>query len=175
MSTAAFRAGAVCGALVGVCSALLTAAAHAAVAGSMPSGAAAAMVLLISGSVGAISGAAAITRSRTHAGVLAAALVVGQILGHVALSLGHGGHDLLPSAPMLAAHAAAAVALGVLISLVSHLYVVCASVLCWLSLVFVHRSRPAPRPIRETKVVVARPVLFHSGLGMRAPPRLALS
>lgn len=175
MSTAAARAGAFCGALVGVCSALLTAVAHTAVAGTLPSGAAAAMVLLVSAAVGAVSGAAAISRSETPAAPLAAALVSGQVLGHVALSLAHGGHDLLPSAPMLAAHAAAAVALGLLISLVTHLYVVCASVLCWLSLVFIHRGRPAARPARVTKVVVARPVLLRSGLGMRAPPSTALS
>ncbi|MCK0177304.1 MULTISPECIES: hypothetical protein [Mycobacteriaceae] len=175
MSTAAVRAGALCGALVGLCSALLTAAAHTAVAGTMPSGAAAALVLLISGSLGAVSGAAAMNGFRSRAGSLAAALVAGQVLGHIALSLAHGGHDLLPSATMFAAHTVAAVALGLLISLVTHLYVVCASVLCWLSLFLVHRGRPVARPVRATRAVVVRPVLFHSGWGMRAPPRLALS
>ena len=151
---------------------MLTAAAHTAVSGTVPSGAASAMVLLVSAAVGAISGAAAIARSRVHAGPLVAALIAAQVLGHVALSSTHGGHALLPSSPMLAAHAAAAVALGLLISLVSHLYVVCVSVLCWLSLVFVHRGRPLPPPIRGAKTVVAhQPVLLLSGLGMRAPPR----
>ena len=174
MSTAAARAGALCGALVGLCSALLTAAAHSAVAGVMPSGAAAAMVLLVSAAVGATAGASA-SRSEVRAGYLVAALISGQALGHLSLALGswsHGSHGLMPSVPMLAAHAAAAVALGLLISLVAHLYVVCVSVLCWLSLVFVHRGRPLPPSIRGAKTVVTQQrVLFLSGLGMRAPPR----
>lgn len=176
MSTTATRAGALCGALVGVCSALLTAAAHTAAAGMPPSGAAAVMVLLVGAAVGATAGAVAVTGRRAPVGHVVIALAAGQVLGHGVLAMAswsHGGHGLLPNPPMLLAHAAAAVLVGVLISLVAHLYVVCVSVLCWLSLVVVHRSQPRPRPISGVKAVVVEPVWVGPGLRMRAPPLVA--
>lgn len=72
---------------------------------------------------------------------------------------------------MVAAHAVAAVVLGVAISAVEHLYVVCASVLCWLRLFATAAARPAARGVRRTAdAAVAQCVLLLSGLGMRAPP-----
>jgi hypothetical protein len=176
VSTTATRAGAVCGALVGVCSALLTTAAHTAVAGMLPSGAASVIVLLIGAAVGAGTGAAAITGRWVQPRHAVVALAAGQLLGHLALataSSGHGAHHLLPSAPMLAAHTAAAVIIGLLISLVAHLYVVCVSVLCWLSLVFVRRDKPLPRPVPGTNSVVFKSISVVSGVCLRAPPRMS--
>jgi hypothetical protein len=176
MSTTATRAGAVCGALIGVCSALLTTAAHTAAAGMLPSGAASVIVLLIGAAAGASAGAAAISGRRVQPRHAVAALAAGQALGHLALataSSGHGAHHLLPTAQMLAAHAAAAVLIGLVISLVAHLYVVCVSVLCWLSLVFVRRDKPLPRPVRGAKSVVLKSFWVGSGISLRAPPRVA--
>ena len=71
---------------------------------------------------------------------------------------------------MIAAHAVAAVILGLAISAAEYLYIVCSSVLCWLRLFAGHTPRPVPRVRRRaTKVVAVRPVLV-TGLGMRAPP-----
>ena len=72
---------------------------------------------------------------------------------------------------MIAAHAGAAVVLGIAISAVEHLYLVCSSVLRWLRLFATVTPRPAPpRTRRRTNNVVAQSLLWHTGLGMRAPP-----
>ena len=72
---------------------------------------------------------------------------------------------------MVASHAAAAVVLGAAITAAEYLYVVCASVLCWLRLFATPAARFTPFvPRRIANVFVARPVLLRSGLGMRAPP-----
>lgn len=174
MSKAAFGAGALCGALVGACSILLTAVAHGAAGGDLPTGAGLAMLAVVCATVGAIVGA-----GHRRPGVLGlvAALSVGQVLGHltlVATSGHHSEHALMPSAPMLAAHAVAAVVLGLMICLAAHLYVVCASVLCWLSLVLLDRSQPPSQQPRRPRPIAVRSVLIRSGLRMRAPPHLVL-
>lgn len=153
-----------------MCSALLTLAAHTAAAGIPPSGAAAVLVALVSAVSGATVGTVAAARRRmrwTHAAV---ALFLAQGLGHLSLAVdtsAHGDHGLLPSAPMLAAHTAAAVVLGLLISLVAHLYLVCQSVL---SLVTVHRSRPVARVDNRRRAIPLRSLWIGSGTGLRAPP-----
>lgn len=170
MSTAASRAGALCGALIGVCSALLTLTAHTAAAGMPPSGAAAVMVALVSALSGALVGTVAAGRRQVQWTHAAAALIAGQGLGHLTLAMdtsGHGAHGLTPSAPMVAAHVAAAVALGALISMVAHLYTVCQSVL---SLVVVHRSRPVGQVVNRRRTVPLRSLWVGSGTGLRAPP-----
>jgi hypothetical protein len=171
VSTVTSRAGALCGVLVGACSGLFAMAAHAAAGGAVPTGPTLVLVALVCAAVGALAGA----NGQAQAAGLIAAVGAGQLLTHVVLAVTaghHGGHEVVPSAPMLLAHALAAVALGLLICLVGHLYRVCASVLCWLMLTLVHRGRPtAPRRHHTTSVVVQL-LLLRSGLGMRAPPRV---
>jgi hypothetical protein len=72
---------------------------------------------------------------------------------------------------MLAAHAAAAVLLGLVISAAEYLYVVCTSVLCWLRLFAAAATRPAPRVLRRIRTgLVVESVMLQAGLGVRAPP-----
>lgn len=171
MSTVTSRAGALCGVLVGACSGLFAMAAHAAAGGEVPTGPTLVLVALVCAAVGALAGAV----DHGQVAGLVGAVGAGQLLTHVVLAVTaghHGGHEVVPSAPMLLTHALAAVALGLLIGLVAHLYRVCVSVLCWLLLTLIHRGRPStPRPHRTTSVVV-QSLLLRSGLGMRAPPRV---
>ena len=170
MSSPASRARWVAGALVGVSSATLTALAHTAAGGILPTGAPLASLLIVSAAVGAIASAITVPRYYARITALATALCGGQLLGHVALSVGH--HAVAPSTSMLAMHLIAAAILGLLIGLVEHVYVVCESVLCWLRLFAIDRCSPASRPQRyATTSVVVQSVLLRSGLGMRAPPQ----
>ncbi len=172
VSTPTARARGLRAALVGVSAAAATTGAHAAASGVFPHGAALMAALLVCATVGAA--AAGIRLHHRHAQSLAviAALGVAQLLGHLTLALTgghHGGLGLSPS--MLAAHAAAAVVLGVAIGAVEHLYLVCSSVLRWLRLFATRTPRPAPKRIRRrTNNVVAQSLLWRTGLGMRAPP-----
>lgn len=105
--------------------------------------------------------------------LLIGALGAGQALGHAALTVAGGHHHAASSftAPMLGLHIAAAVGLGLLIGLAEYLYVVVASVLCWLRIFAAVRIRPPARELWwPSNTVVARPVLLRTGLGMRAPP-----
>ncbi|WP_231743526.1 hypothetical protein [Mycobacterium sp. GA-2829] len=170
MSTVTSRAGALCGVLVGACSGLFAVAAHATAGGEVPTGPTLVLVALVCAAVGALAGA----DGQGPPGRIVALVGAGQLLTHVALAVtaGHHGHSVLPSAPMLLAHALAAVALGLLIALVAHLYRVCASVLCWLMLTLVHRGRPAATRRHSTTSVALQLLSIRSGLGMRAPPRV---
>ena len=145
----------------------------------MPRGQALIILVLICATVGAgLAGSTLEGRRSRLLGVIGA-LVAAQLLGHIALTLAtthhHGGIvEATPS--MTAAHLAAAVALGVTITSVEYLYVVCTSVLCWLQLFFTAAQRPTPRSLRmESADVVAPSGLRCSGFGMRAPPRCAPS
>jgi hypothetical protein len=129
------------------------------------------LLLLICSAVGAATSAATPDGRRHRPAVLIGALVTGQVLGHIALAgtAHHGMHGVLPSAQMMAAHGAAAIALGVLIGAFAHLYVVCASVLSWLFLALTYHVRPTVQrwltfqpPLRSR--------LLPGGTRMRAPP-----
>jgi hypothetical protein len=161
------------GALVGVSSATMTAGAHAAAGGGLPSGSALVAVLLVCATVGAMVGALRVEGRAARWSATAAGLGVAQFLGHLVLSAAghhHGGLEVTPGPSMIAAHAVAAVILGAAISAAEYLYVVCSSVLCWLRLFAMRTARPVARLRRRaTNVVVVRPVLA-TGLGMRAPP-----
>ena len=164
------------GALIGGCSALVTAAAHAGAGGGLPGGGTLMVLALVSITIGVSAGRFRIEDRRGQVGAFVAALLAAQALGHLTLALtaGHAHESLLPSVPMLLFHTAAAVGLAVLIAAVEHLYSVCESVLCWLRLFLVGRTRPAVRPRRfRATDVVAQPILSYCGLGMRAPPGLA--
>jgi len=133
--------------------------------------------MLVCAIVGAVLSAAPLeSRTGRLLGVIGA-LTVAQSLGHLTLmaSAAHDHSDTLGVTPaMAAAHLAAAVILGVAINSVEYLYVVCASVLCWLRLFAMAASRPVARLLPPaTSDVVAQSVLRCSGLGMRAPPRRA--
>jgi hypothetical protein len=150
----------------------MTAGAHAAAGGGLPRGGALVAVLLLCATVGAMLGAVRVEGRIARWAATAAALGVAQLLGHTVLAVAshHGGGDAAPL--MIAAHAVAAVVLGAAISAAEYLYVVCASVLCWLRLFAVRATRPvAPIRRRKTKVVALQPVLT-TGLGMRAPPSI---
>lgn len=161
------------GALVGVCSAVVTTGAHTAGGGHVPQGATLALAVLICGAVGAVS--AEVRPEGRALGLLAVigALVAAQSLGHLTLTLASHHHDggAGPTPLMAAAHLAAAVLLGAAINAVEYLYAVCASVLCWLRLFALAAQRPAKRCVRRRTIdVVAASVLRCPGLGMRAPP-----
>lgn len=173
MTTPARRAHWLRAALVGVSAAAATTGAHAAASGMFPHGAALVAALLVCATTGAAT--AGIRLHNQHAQTLAliGALGAAQLLGHLTLTVAghHGGAGFGLSATMLAAHAGAAVVLGIAIGAVEHLYVVCSSVLRWLRLFAAVTPRPAPpRVRRRTNNVVAQSLLWHSGLGMRAPP-----
>ncbi|CAJ1586920.1 hypothetical protein [[Mycobacterium] wendilense] len=176
MSTPSSRVRRLRGALIGGCSALVTAAAHAAAGGGLPGGGTLMVLTIGSVTVGAIASRFTVENRRGQLGALVAALGVAQAFGHLALALTgeHAHGPLLPSLPMLLLHTAAAVGLAVLIAAVEHLYSVCESVLCWLRLILVGGSTPLVRiPRRRAKNVVAQSVLVYCGRGMRAPPGVA--
>ncbi|WP_460353974.1 hypothetical protein [Mycobacterium sp. ZZG] len=174
MRTPRARARGLRGALIGLSSATLTSGAHLAAGGSFPRGGALILAVLICATVGALSATVRVEGRAASWAATTAALAFAQVLGHVALTVTshhHGGDGLVPGTLMTAVHLGAAVTLGGAIAAAEYLYIVCASVLCWLRLFAGRAPRPVPRARRRTtKVVVARPVLA-TGLGMRAPPR----
>jgi hypothetical protein len=178
MSTPAGRARIMRAVLVALFSVLLTAMAHTAAGGPVPNGGSVPLLVAVSSAVGAIVGAMSPDPRLGSAAVLTAALGVGQLLGHLTLSVSshHHGYEALLTTPMLAMHVVAAVVLALLISLVEYLYRVCASVLCWLRLFLVHSGPPSCRPLRNaTADVAVQAILLRTGLGMRAPPREMLA
>lgn len=176
MSTPVSRARWVRGGLVGVCSTVLTAGAHAAAGGGLPRGSALVVAALVCLTVGGAIGGVHLTGRRARPAAVTAALAVAQLLGHLVMAGGHhhvGGAGLTPA--MVTAHLAAAVVLGIAISAVEYAYVVATSVLRWMRLFATAATGPVPPlPRWTTNVVVVQPVLPHSGLGMRAPPAVLL-
>ncbi|HVQ52825.1 MAG TPA: hypothetical protein VMS92_22545 [Mycobacterium sp.] len=176
MSTPTSRAGYVRGGLVGLCAALVTAAAHAGAGGGVPTGGALVLLLVVCATVGAAVGGIRLEGRVARAALVIGALAAAQALGHVMLTVG-GHHEhtgWLMTAPMLMLHVLAAVGLGLLIDAVDYLFAVCGSVLCWLRIFTAGHIRPAAgQGWRSTNVIVARPVLLRTGLGMRAPPRVS--
>lgn len=176
MTPPARRAHQLRAALVGVSAAAATTGAHAAASGIFPHGAALMAALLVCATAGAAT--AGLRLNNRHAQLLGliTALGAAQLLGHLTLTMAGGHHHgaamgMSPSPTMLAAHAAAAVVLGIAIGTVEHLYLVCSSVLRWLRLFAALTPRPAPpRVRRRTNNVVAQSLLWRTGLGMRAPP-----
>ena len=176
MSTPTSRAGYVRGGLVGLCAALVTATAHAGAGGGAPAGGALILLLVVCATVGAVVGGITLEGRHSRAALVIGALAAAQVLGHVMLTIGghheHSGWLLTP--PMLMLHVLAAVGLGLLINAVEYLYAVCGSVLCWLRIFAAGHIRPAAgQAWRPTNVIVARPVLLRTGLGMRAPPQVS--
>lgn len=178
MRTPTARAGYLRGGLVGVCSALVTALAHSVAGGATPTGATLMFLMIVCVTVGIVLGAVNTDGRYTRIGLVVGALAIGQVSGHMVLTLTseqHGECGWMLTAPMLSVHVAAALALGIAISAVEHLYAVCGSILRWLRLFSITQLRPMVRLARAhaANVVVVRPVLLLSGLGMRAPPPLA--
>lgn len=172
MSTPATRARYLRGALVGACSALLTGVAHCLAGGALPGSGPLALLLVGCATVGALTATVGATHRQTRLVLLIAALGAGQFVGHFALTVTAGGHGHEMTTLMFTAHAAAAVALGLLIGLGEYLYLVARSVLCWLRLVLRLTGRPvARRRMRAPRSIAAQSVLLCSGLGMRAPPQ----
>ncbi len=164
------------GGLVGACSALVTVLAHASGGGGLPMGSALMALIIVCATVGAGVGVINLEGRHARLALIIAALSAGQALGHVTLTaIGthhHVGSALANPLRMLALHAIAAVALGLLIGAVEYLFLVCSSVLSWLRLFATSGLVPAAASVhRYSNVVVVQPVLLRAGLGMRAPPR----
>ena len=110
------------GGAVGSVTAALAVAAHGIAGGGYPSGSALALLPVLSIGIGAMT---AVPRRST---LLLPALMVGQLLAHIALSMGgmadsmHEHHTLLPSTAMMAFHAAASVVAALLIAAAERLY-----------------------------------------------------
>ncbi|OBG82446.1 hypothetical protein A5699_06230 [Mycobacterium sp. E802] len=173
MSTPVEQAARWRGGLVGACSALTATVAHTAAGGPPPASSPLIVLLLLCAALGAAVGGLSPQTRTARSGLLIAGLGAGQLLGHLALAMAGGHHHggSLFTAPMVGMHVGAAVALGLLIGAAEYLYVICASVLCWLRIFVITRIRASARQPRwRSKVVVARPVLLRTGLGMRAPP-----
>lgn len=142
----------------------------------MPQGGALILALFVCATVGAAVGGTRLEGRHFRLVGIVLALCIAQFLGHLILVAAGGHHHpssglgLTPS--MVAAHAAAAIILGVAITAVEYLYVVCASVLRWLRLFATRSTPPASRaPVcRAASVPVLQSVLLRTGLGVRAPP-----
>ncbi|MDV3123684.1 hypothetical protein M1247_02035 [Mycobacterium sp. 21AC1] len=173
MSTPANHAAYLRGGLVGACSALTATVAHTVAGGAPPASSPLVLLVMVCAALGAAAGGFTPETRSARTVLLIAALAAGQMLGHVALSMAGGHHHstALLTVPMLGLHVAAAIGLGLLIGAVEYLYVVSASVLSWLRIFAACRIRPQARAVWwPSNVVVARPVLLRTGLGMRAPP-----
>lgn len=173
MGTPKSRARSLRGGLVGIASAVMTIGAHAAAGGGVPSGGALVMSLLACATLGTAVGSLRLAGRRARQLATVAALCAAQLLGHailVAAGHQHGSAQDL-SASMTATHLATAVILAVAITAVEHLYLVCASVLCWLRL-FAAAERAAAKQLRRVvaRGFAAQSALRCPGLGMRAPP-----
>lgn len=178
MSTPKVRARWLRGALVAMSSATATIGAHAAAGGALPQGASLFVAVLVCAATGASTGGLRLESRRAGLIGVVAALGIAQLLGHLTLAVAsaHHHHGAAMTPAMATAHVGAAVALGAAIAAVEYLYVVCASVLCWLRLFACAAVRPPVRALRWcTDVVVAQPILLRSGLGMRAPPVVAVA
>lgn len=175
MSSPLGRAGRLRGALVGVCAAGSSAVAHGVGGGELPSGGSLALFLVACATVGAASSSIHVGGRARHLLYLCAALAAGQTFGHLALTVAAQTHiHCLPtvSPQMMLAHGAAAAVCALLIGVVERLYVVCASVLCWLRIVAVSTDSPTAVAVRwPTKTLVAQCIVL-STRGPRAPPRL---
>ncbi|MFV1359040.1 hypothetical protein ABFV47_18440, partial [Mycolicibacterium fortuitum] len=146
MSTSAEHAARLRGGLVGACSALTATVAHTAAGGMAPTSSPLILLLLLCSVLGAAVGGLNLQTRSARTWSLIAGLGAGQLLGHCALAISGGHHhhaEALLTAPMVGMHAAAAVGLGVVIGTAEYLYVVCASVLCWLRIFAATRLRPS--------------------------------
>lgn len=173
MSTPSTRAGLLRGALIGCCSALVTAFAHAAGGGGNPTGSALVALVGVCALVGMSVGTVNLGGRHGRVKLAIAAMCAAQLLGHLVLTVVGGHHHSggLLSTPMLALHVIAAVVLGLLIGAVEYLYVVCSSVLSWLRLFATDVYTPSIASARRhSNIVVVEPALLRAGLGMRAPP-----
>jgi hypothetical protein len=175
MSKASTRARHLRGALVGFCSAATSAAAHGAAGGMLPSGASLVLVILGCSMVGALVGTVPTRRGGAQVAFVVAALLGGQLLGHLVLVAsscdGHSGLAVSPG--MLVAHGLGALACALLIGAAEHLYVVCASVLSWLTVFCAQLAPPtAGVPPRWVYPPVLQALLLESGGGSRGPPRI---
>lgn len=176
MSPAGARAKYMRGALVGLCAAVTSAAAHGAAGGGFPPGGSLILVALACSMAGGLAGTVGTQCGGAHRAVLLGWLLSGQLLGHLALlAAGCYGHEGSVASPtMLGAHLVGALVCTVLIAAAEHLYMVCMSVLSWLIVFFAHRLEPALalRPLWVNPPVL-QSVLLTCGGGTRGPPRTA--
>jgi hypothetical protein len=151
--------------------AALAVAAHGTAGGGLPSGATAAMLALLSITLGAL---VATTRDAVDFRVLVAILAIGQVLGHVLLGAGGHAHSPIVGAPplvMLGAHLAAVAVGAALIAAGGRLAAA-------LSRVLVVATRLVRHPVAATSVTAVasadQPLqsarLLSASLSHRGPP-----
>ncbi|NLG55424.1 MAG: hypothetical protein GX542_07210 [Rhodococcus sp.] len=163
---AAFR-----GAAVGVFSGAFAVAAHAAAGGGLPHSSS--LTLLAAACVG-LGVLVAQRTPRSVPAFTAAALAVGQLLGHLVLAVETPGHALVPSGMMLAAHAVATVVCASAVSAAERLYgpLVSSVVSLWRT-TFTAGPSPAatvtllPRCETHATAVVA---ILRASISRRGPP-----
>lgn len=162
------------GTAVGAVSAALAVAAHGYGGGELPSSSGIVLLLIAAAVVGSVvAESSALNRGALP---LLAALLSGQLLGHLILSTSAGhelGHSVALAWPMVLAHLAAALGCAALIVLVERLY----GPLAALIRAVTHPVSPAVRPLVARHPEARRPrigaaVLLHS-ISRRGPPVFA--
>lgn len=164
--TARVRGGAVAGATV-----TLSVAAHGAAGGGWPTGSTA---LLLSGVAAVLASLAAAAPARRAVAVDAGVLLAGQVLGHLALSVG-AHHSVAVAAPMVSAHVVAVLACAGLVAATERLGPAVAAALRAVVAARIAALRPlGPAPWIRVRPAV-RPmadILCRSCLPRRGPPVL---
>jgi hypothetical protein len=175
MSPASSRAKYLRGALVGLCSAVTSAVAHGVAGGELPSGGSVILMALACSVAGGLAGTVG-SRCGATPGAVLAWLVAAQLAGHLTLvgtgCYGHDGGGPAMSPTMLAAHCVGALVCAMLIAAAERLYVVCESVLSWLTVFFARLVQPGQAPDPGwVNPPALQAILLVSGGGTRGPPR----
>lgn len=177
-SSAAVSVGYLRGALIGVCSAGVSALAHGSAGGPMPSGPALVLLVIACAMVGASASGVFFAWGGCHPLFRVGALTAGQIAGHCVLVVSSHGHahcaeTVTPR--MLLAHGAAVPLCALLIGLAERLFVVCLSALSWRTVFLVDRSRTAATAVLRSNRVFSLQNIIPRSVGSRAPPALAFA
>ena len=159
------------GAAAGALTAALSVAAHGAAGGGLPSGSSAALLALLSVTIGAV---VATIRNAADVKVLVAVLTVGQLLGHALLSAAGHSHPSAEGAPfglMVGAHLAAIAVGAALIAVGEHL---CVAISRVLTARLRHTRSPVAAPSTTIVHSADQPLqsvrLLSASLSHRGPP-----
>ncbi|BBW99800.1 hypothetical protein BST36_26605 [Mycolicibacterium moriokaense] len=169
-SAAAGSVARVRGVATGLLTAALALAAHGAGGGALPTGAATALLAILAATAGAV--ATSIPRAGTPR-ILLLLLAIGQLLGHLLLSVvghHHTGAAAPPAAMMLAAHVVAIVTGAVLIGVGEHLWRALSRavrtvvrIVCAVAVRAITVARRADQPLRAA-------LLLAASVSHRGPP-----
>lgn len=148
--------------------------------GTPPTTTAILLLVAVSAAVGAVVGALRVTQCQRSC--LVAAIAAGQAIGHVTLATAdhaavahQHAHTLVPSMPMIAAHAAAIALTALLVRLAERAYLTACAL--FLRIVLIIAAPPSPDAqawtAKPTHRATLRPwLLTCSAGGTRAPPSL---